>query len=113
VTFALPAKAANTNENLRLTATASSGLPITFQSKTPDICSVTGNSLSFRFSGACEVSANQLGSATIAPASVTQTILITGSAIKKSVPKFITCIKGETSKRLSGSKCPVGYTAKK
>lgn len=46
-----------------LTATVSSGIPISFTSKTPDVCAVTGTTLTALTAGECQVSANQAGDA--------------------------------------------------
>jgi len=62
---------------LYLSATASSGLAVTFTSLSPANCSVSGNSLSLSAAGNCVVQASQSGNATYAPASaVTQTIRV-------------------------------------
>jgi hypothetical protein len=110
VTFSPPAKVSLTSKNLALTASASSGLPIAFDSTTPKICSVTGNSLNLLSPGACGVSATQIGSATIEPASITHTIFLTREGAKKPLVKTIKCIKKGKSKTFTGVKCPVGYT---
>ena len=63
----------------QLNATASSGLPVTFSSTTPAICSVTGNTVTDIAVGSCIVAANQAGNAIYSPApQVTQTISIIG-----------------------------------
>ena len=113
VTFSLPATVAQTVKTFALTATASSGLPITFHSTTPKICSITGNSLIPLSLGACGVSADQIGSATITPASATQTIVVTGEVAKKFSSKAVICVKNGKSKSITGSKCPKGYKATK
>jgi CSLREA domain-containing protein len=46
---------------LTLTATASSGLPVSFTSITPTVCSVSGSNLSLLISGTCVVHALQAG----------------------------------------------------
>jgi hypothetical protein len=100
---------------LTLTATASSGAPVTFQSDSPTICSVTGNSLNLLKAGNCQVEAIQVGSATVSPASVTQSIAVTGTlpASKTGKAKTIICVKNGKSKTFTGSKCPAGFKAKK
>jgi ribosomal protein S11 len=71
---------------LTLSATASSGLPVTFSSPTPSVCSVSGNTLSLLIPGTCIVYASQAGNSSYSPnvaaqsfavRSVTQTISFT------------------------------------
>jgi hypothetical protein len=59
-----------------LSATASSNLPVTFASSTPDICSVKDNVVSFLKAGECAVTANQAGGNGYAPASQKQLFII-------------------------------------
>ena len=121
LTFTPPATAAVAGQMLTLSATASSGAPVTFQSNSPTICSVTGNSLNLLAVGSCEVAATQAGTTTISSASVIQTIAVTGSIaplakppiVKKSVAKKIVCIKKGKSRVFTGTKCPAGYKAQK
>ena len=93
-----------------LSASASSGLPVTFQSDSPSICTTSGNSLNFVGAGSCLVEAVQSGSATIAPASLAQTILVSSSPAPS---KKIICVKAGKSKVFVGTKCPAGYKVKK
>jgi sugar lactone lactonase YvrE len=53
---------------LTLSATASSGLPVTFTSQTPSVCTVAGATASLLTQGTCIIRATQAGSATWAPA---------------------------------------------
>jgi len=53
---------------LPLVATATSGLPVTFASTTPAVCSVSGNTLTLVALGSCTVNANQPGNASFAAA---------------------------------------------
>jgi hypothetical protein len=63
-----------------LSATASSGLPVTFSSTTPAICGVAGSTVTGLAVGPCIVAANQPGNANYSPApQVTQTISISAS----------------------------------
>jgi len=115
VSFSAPASATLASKTLALNATASSGAPVTFQSDSPAICSVTGNSLNLLAPGNCQVEAIQVGSATVSPASLTQSIAVTGTlpAPKTGKAKAIICVKGGKSKSFTGSKCPAGFKAKK
>ena len=62
---------------IALSATASSGLPVTLTSLSPSNCSVSGNSVSLVAQGNCIVQASQPGNASNAPATpVDQTIRV-------------------------------------
>ncbi len=66
--------------NGALTATASSGLTVTFTSNTPSICTVSGNSVAYIAAGTCSITASQPGNATYAAATpVTQSLTVSGS----------------------------------
>jgi hypothetical protein len=67
-------------QQVALTATASSGLPVQFSSLTQDACTVTTDGLaSFVKPGACIIAADQPGNATFAPAArVSKTLNIGG-----------------------------------
>ena len=54
-----------------VSATASSGLPITFTSATPDVCTVIGNNVIAVSQGYCSVMALQSGNADVNPIAVT------------------------------------------
>jgi hypothetical protein len=59
------------------------------------------------------VVATQIGTATLAPASATSTVVIEG--VVPAAKKTITCSKGKTSKKVTGTNptCPAGYKLKK
>ncbi|HTZ89252.1 MAG TPA: hypothetical protein VMA71_02870, partial [Alloacidobacterium sp.] len=59
-----------------LTASASSGLPVTFASTTPTLCTVNGNMASLLAPGYCGIEATQAGNSTYAPATAGRNILI-------------------------------------
>lgn len=66
---------------INLTATASSGLPVTFTSSDPSIAEVNGSVLTVKASGTVSITASQAGDATYAPApDVTQSLTITKQA---------------------------------
>jgi hypothetical protein len=116
VKFVLPATASLAKKTVALTALASSGAPISFQTLTPSLCSVTGNSLNLLRAGNCQVSALQAGTATLSPASTTQSVMVIGNGLpvtKKPASKQIVCVKSGKSKNFTGSKCPQGYSSKK
>jgi hypothetical protein len=61
-----------------LTASASSGLPVSFASSTPGICAVSGGTASLLTSGTCSIVASQSGANAYGPApSVTQSFTVT------------------------------------
>jgi ABC-type branched-subunit amino acid transport system substrate-binding protein len=59
-----------------LTATASSGLPVTFTSSTTGICTVSGFTLTLVTTGTCTLSASQSGNAIYESTSISQEIMI-------------------------------------
>jgi hypothetical protein len=111
--FNTPASAALSTKSLPLSATASSGQPVTFLSSTPTICSVTGNSLNLLKVGTCQVTASQNGTTTIAPISAVQNIAITGTPMVAKAVKKLLCIKNGKTKTVSSKTCPSGYKVKK
>jgi hypothetical protein len=63
-----------------LTATASSGLPVSFTSTTPAVCTVAGTAVTLIAAGACTIQATQAGNGNYAAApSVTQHFTVTPS----------------------------------
>jgi hypothetical protein len=110
INFTLPSSANVIDKSIQLSATASSGLSVTYQSLTPTVCAVIGNALTFLKGGNCQVSANQAGSATIAPVLSTQSIAVSGVA-KVSTP--LICLKGKKVQKVLSKNCPKGYKPKK
>jgi peptidoglycan/xylan/chitin deacetylase (PgdA/CDA1 family) len=73
ITFPAPTP----GETFTVSATSDSGLPVSFMSETPTICSVTGTLVTELSSGDCTIEADQAGNNVYADASpVTQTITI-------------------------------------
>lgn len=68
ITFAAPGDLMLANPAPALVATASSGLPVSFASATPSVCTVNGGALTLRQAGTCSVVANQPGDASYAAA---------------------------------------------
>ncbi len=68
ITFTLPTTAI-VNSSVVLAATASSGLPVTYQVSTALTCRLTGNTLSYIALGVCTVVASQTGNANYLAAS--------------------------------------------
>jgi hypothetical protein len=113
ITFTPPATANLASRTIALSATASSGGAVTFSTTSTGICSVAGSTLTLLKSGNCSVTATQAGTSTLAPASATATTMIVGVA--QPVKKTITCSKGKSTKKVTGTnpKCPTGYKLKK
>lgn len=71
----------------QLSATASSGLAVTFVSASPSICTVSGSQVTGVAVGTCTVTANQAGNASYyAAPRVTQNIAVTASTQSASAP---------------------------
>ncbi len=51
-----------------VSATSDSGLPVSFSSLTPGVCSVSGDQVSYVAAGVCEIAADQAGNASYNPA---------------------------------------------
>ena len=67
ITFARPADVAVRQPD-RLSASASSGLPVSFRSDTPGVCSVAGSQVTTLKRGTCTITATQAGNTHYAPA---------------------------------------------
>lgn len=77
ITFAKPANRQLGDLPFTLSASASSGLPVSFTSNTPGVCTVSGNIVTLIATGTCSITATQDGNATFNPASpVTQSFTI-------------------------------------
>ena len=63
-----PPTAQNVGATLTLSATASSGLPVSYSTSTGSVCTLSGNSLSFIAAGTCSVKASQSGNSNYAAA---------------------------------------------
>ena len=113
ISFTLPLTAKVTDKTINLIATSSSGNPVTYTSTPINSCTVSGSVLNLLLAGNCSVTATQAGTSTLAPVSATATLMLTGSVM--SDKKSITCVKGKSTKKVSGTnpKCPKGYKLKK
>ena len=113
ISFTLPASANISAKTLALSATASSGGVITYQTTSTGICSISGSTLNLLKGGNCSITATQAGTTTLAPISATATVMIAGSVAP--TKKTITCVKGNKTKKVSGAKpkCPKGYKVKR
>jgi hypothetical protein len=61
ITFAAPANRLATDADFDLSATASSGMTVTFTSSTPSVCTVTGVTVDLLTAGTCTIVAAQAG----------------------------------------------------
>jgi len=113
ITFTPPATANLASKTVALSATASSGGAVTYATASTGICSITGSTLNLLMRGNCAITATQAGTTTLAPISATATVMIAGAAAPSR--KTITCVKGNKSKKVSGTnpKCPTGYKLKR
>jgi hypothetical protein len=94
ITFATPGPVAFLSPPLALNATASSGLPVTFVSNTPQVCGVANSTMIVILAaGLCSVTASQNGNTTFTAATqVTQIfpILPASQSISFAVPASVT-----------------------
>jgi hypothetical protein len=77
-----------------VSATASSGLPVTFSSLSPSICNVSGNTVSAIAAGLCIVAANQAGNGSFSPApQATQNLSSTVTFPNKAIELYHSTLK--------------------
>jgi hypothetical protein len=69
-----------------LSATASSGLPVSFASTTPTVCTVSGTTALLLVTGVCTIQVTQAGNDVYSPATVKQSFTVTGVAQTISFP---------------------------
>jgi len=117
ITFAPVATADIATKSLTLTATASSGGAVTFASTSTENCTISGLTLNLLKAGNCVITASQAGTSTFAPITASATISLTGAVVTPKpvvTKKTIVCVKGKTTKKVSGTnpKCPKGYKLK-
>jgi hypothetical protein len=102
---------------LALSATASSGLPVSYDSTTPGICTVNGSTATLSAAGSCGITAEQTGSATYAAASTSQSFMVNFAAQNitfAAVPSVIAYQGAGTPLTLSAtasSGLPVNFTS--
>ena len=117
ITFAPVTTADIATKSLNLSATASGGGAVTFESTSTENCTISGSTLNLLKAGNCFVIASQVGTALFAPVSASATITLTGSVITPKpvvTKKTIVCVKAKTTKKVTGTnpKCPKGYKIK-
>jgi hypothetical protein len=113
ISFELPSTLDVKLGKYQLSAKSSRSGEMTYSTNSTGICSTVSSELILLKAGQCSVTATQIGTSTLAPASVTRTLTITGTtAVTK---KTITCIAGKKTKKVNGvnPKCPKGYKLKK
>lgn len=76
-----------------VSATASSGLPVTLASSTPAVCTLNGNTVTGVSVGTCKITANQSGNATYAAAPQVQLLF---NVTQASAGGTATCADGQT-----------------
>lgn len=82
VTFAQPTSQTLGVTPAVLSATASSGLAVSFASNTPSVCTVSGATLTLMAGGNCTITANQAGNASFAAATtVTRTFAVAAAPV--------------------------------
>ena len=118
ITFAPVTTADIATKSLTLTATASSGGAVTFASTSTENCTISGSTLNLLKIGNCVITASQSGTSTLAPITASATITLTSTDVTPKpvvTKKTIVCVKGKTTKKVSGAnpKCPKGYKVKK
>jgi hypothetical protein len=102
VSFSTVPRAKLSDKLISLTATSSSGRQVAFLSNTPSTCAISGNSVILRRVGSCEIVAVQPGSATVEPASTSQSIMILEAS---PFSKTLACTKRGNLKQTSSRKC--------
>ena len=76
---AIPTQSAGST--LTLTATASSGLPVSYKSSTVSVCTISGTTVSLLTAGTCTITASQAGNASYPAApSVSQSFTVTAGS---------------------------------
>jgi hypothetical protein len=112
VTFTLPSTVNISSKFINLAAKASSGENVTYSTSSTGICSITGSTLNLLGNGACTITATQVGTSTLAPASAAATVVLSGAKVSNRAT--ITCVKGKSTKRVNGvnPKCPRGFKIK-
>ena len=95
ITFAQPADASVSKQTASLTATATSGLAVTFTSQTPGTCSVTAATVRLLNPGTCTLDAHQAGNGTYAVASVESRSFVIGAPTEP--PGSVTATAGVSS----------------
>ena len=99
ITFSTLSDVLNTTTSVPLSASASSGLPVSFVSNTPSICSLSGITAQIATSGTCSITAIQAGNSIYAAATpVTETFqVVPDFSVSVSSAKTMTINQGGTA----------------
>jgi N-acetylneuraminic acid mutarotase len=90
ISFSAPRDVFSTTTSVLLSASTSSGLPVSFASNTPSVCSLSDGAAEIAASGTCSITAIQAGNSTYAAATpVTETFQV--------VPDFTVSVSGANS----------------
>ena len=115
ITFPTPPDTLLSGGPVSLTATASSGLPVSYTSNSTAVCTVSGTSATLISTGVCSITANQAGNASFAAATpVTKTfnVLVNGNVITFPAPPDTLLSGGPVSLTATASSgLPVSYTS--
>ena len=111
-----PSSPAIAGTSAKLSATASSGLPVVFEVRSaspqggdPGVCTITGDQVSYKKSGDCQIYASQAGDETYAgPVAVLQTIVVVKAAQTISFKAPPAAASALTSAVLEASASPSG-----
>jgi hypothetical protein len=113
ITF-IPPPGTQVGEPVSLSASASSGLPVSFASNTPAVCAVSGSTVTTVAAGACMITASQGGSADWAPADpVTQSfpVNLAGRKVNPAGHKSQTITFDPPSQAKAGEPIPLSASA--
>jgi hypothetical protein len=113
ITFkSLPGSALQ-GSNLTLSATATSGLAVSFTSLTPSVCSVSGSSAALLNAGTCTIQASQPGNASYAPATpVSQSVVVTAAFTITPTPKVESIRRGNVAAFILELQAASGFSGK-
>ncbi len=112
ITFSQPT-AQLVGDTLSLSATASSGLAVSFSASTPQVCTLSGSTLTFVAAGTCSITASQAGNSAYAAASVTRSIAVSqkNQTITFAQPAGMMLGDVATLNASASSGLPVSYTS--
>lgn len=80
ITFPQPSDRTVGDPSFVLTATASSGLPVTYSSSNPAVATIEGSAVTIRGAGSCTLTASQAGNASYQPAAPVQRVITVGKS---------------------------------
>jgi hypothetical protein len=112
ISFILPTTAKVSDKRINLTATSSSGNPVTYTSTPISTCTISGSVLNLLQAGNCSVTATQVGSSTIEPVSATANIKLTRAVVLGK--KKTLCRQGKATLRVTktAQNCSTNYKIK-